>query len=552
MSNTDIQHKPNGIPSHPQTHHTDPSTMMNSTTAASKDNNNKTLIGNKHQTPSNYLQVLKASDSQTSLHSNTSSDSPSYSPCPAPGDVNQLPIKHTPSDDDIKQHLETLTYRIQRACLETRYDSDAKRQLFVELELLRLDYIERTDVYPIYLQYQKLLANKQSQQARSSKSSNRQSSTTSSDGDSSSEKSNSHVDKNITNADSELKTHGVSSSSSSSSSQPNDDNIKTLDELEQRYRQFALFMSEFNELRKQLYLDPKVYKGNQWVARYKAFLVLLHTIVSLPAIALFLPLRAFAPIFRLLGVNDKQGFFYGVSMEDYLQKLYARGILYLTGVTVVYEGLDNIPQSSAFVGMYNHESNLDPIVIQSSPYTGFKYIAKNEMKYIPVVGQLMYALGHIFIDRKNLEAAKKSLEKARLRLITHGDSIAIAPEGTRSKTGRLSDFKKGPFHTAISVGLPIMPMVLENGFELWAPSEFFTKSGVVRIRFLPPVQPIKGEDHNQLSNRIRRIILQASLLPSSDFKQETVYRLPGAIFYPLCWFTWYTAYTYIRAYLAHK
>jgi len=532
---------------------------MNSTTTDAGSNNSSNKTSGKHETPSNYLQVLKSSDSQISLHSNTS-DSPSYSPCPPPCDVNQLPIKHTPSDEDIKQHLETLTYRIQRACLETRYDSDSKRQLFVELELLRLDYIERTDVYPIYLQYQRLLANKQSQQAaRSNKSSSRQSSSVSSEhGDSSSskEKSNSHVDKNITNAesDSEVKTDGVSSSSSSSSSssQPNNDNIKTLDELEQRYRQFTLFMSEFNELRKQVYLDPKVYKGDQWVARYKAFLVLLHTIVSLPAIALFLPLRAFAPIFRLLGVNDKQRFFYGVSMEDYLQKLYARGILYLAGVTVVYEGLDNIPQSSAFVGMYNHESNLDPIVIQSSPYTGFKYIAKNEMKYIPVVGQLMYALGHIFIDRKNLEAAKKSLEKARLRLITHGDSIAIAPEGTRSKTGRLSDFKKGPFHTAISVGLPIMPMVLENGFELWAPSEFFTKSGVVRIRFLPPVQPIKGEDHNQLSNRIRRIILQASLLPSSDFKQETVYRLPGAIFYPLCWFTWYTAYTYIRAYLAHK
>lgn len=54
----------------------------------------------------------------------------------------------------------------------------------------------------------------------------------------------------------------------------------------------------------------------------------------------------------------------------------------------------------------------------------------------------MWALGHIFIDRSNLEEAKKSLERARLRLQKHGDSICISPEGTRSKVGRLNDFKK--------------------------------------------------------------------------------------------------------------
>lgn len=80
------------------------------------------------------------------------------------------------------------------------------------------------------------------------------------------------------------------------------------------------------------------------------------------------------------------------------------------------------------------------------------------MFYIPLIGQVMWAAGHIFINRKNLEAAKISLEKARLQMMKHGDSICISPEGTRSRTGRLQDFKKGEFVTFFDIGILLLQL----------------------------------------------------------------------------------------------
>lgn len=97
---------------------------------------------------------------------------------------------------------------------------------------------------------------------------------------------------------------------------------------------------------------------------------------------------------------------------------------------------------------------------------------------------ILRAMGHIAIDRKNKESAVKSLDKAVQKIHRWNRSISISPvlavdprttamrmifvqEGTRSTSGRVLDFKKGPFHVARKVGLPITPLVLLGAYELW-------------------------------------------------------------------------------------
>lgn len=393
-------------------------------------------------------------------------------------------VAYKPSTTQQKQHskkltdtivlnkLQSLNERITAECNKyPKTDTQLKQELFVELELLRLDYIERNDIYQLYIEYNKKLANRQ---------------------------------------------HDSTS----------------YDTLVDTNKMFMRIIHEFDTNRKLLYLQPSHYTSNKFIELVRLVMILTYSVGALIPLACLLPLKFIVP------KTNKLAF------DDHLSKLFAHGFLYLSGVTVEYEGLEHMYVGSN-IGMFNHTSNLDPVVIQSSP-APFKYIAKSTMKYIPLIGQVMYMLGHIFIDRKNLNQAKKSLDRARIKLLKYNDSICISPEGTRSKTGRLSDFKKGPFHTAINVNLPIQPMILYNCFQLWSCDSLMCKPGHTRIRFLPVVQPIPNEDYNQLANRVRRIMLQGTIQSSNDFKKSTRSFWHAVPLWTIWWIVMYYLVRFIR------
>ena len=112
--------------------------------------------------------------------------------------------------------------------------------------------------------------------------------------------------------------------------------------------------------------------------------------------------------------------------------------------------------------------------------------------------------------RKN---AKKGI-KALHRLQEHaarGRSLAIAPEGTRSKTGLLNGFKKGPFHMQGDTGLGATPCIVFGAYELWPPSQPFALSGQVVVRFLPQRPTIeRGGDRDAARLALRRLFLRES------------------------------------------
>ena len=143
--------------------------------------------------------------------------------------------------------------------------------------------------------------------------------------------------------------------------------------------------------------------------------------------------------------------------------------------------------------MYSHGSNLDPFIINSRCPVLSKWVAKESIMLIPLLGWALYALGNLPISRSNTSKAIKTLHRLRAK-VAQGHSLAIAPEGTRSKSGQLQAFKKGAFHTAKDCGLAITPVMIFGAFELWPPSRAFTLPGQVVVRFLPQWRPPPGED----------------------------------------------------------
>jgi len=178
---------------------------------------------------------------------------------------------------------------------------------------------------------------------------------------------------------------------------------------------------------------------------------------------------------------------------ELLERIWAWGLLSVLGTKLIVEGAENVVSDPTII-MFSHGSNLDAMALFTASPVKPKFIFKRSLLYtMPFVVPLFYFFGHIPINRSNRESAIGSLEDAGREIVEQRVSIAVSPEGTRSTTGLLQPFKKGPFHLAKSVGAPITPALISNNFNLWPPKQPFPLSGVVRVRFLPQI-PVTSED----------------------------------------------------------
>jgi 1-acyl-sn-glycerol-3-phosphate acyltransferase len=116
--------------------------------------------------------------------------------------------------------------------------------------------------------------------------------------------------------------------------------------------------------------------------------------------------------------------------------------------------------------MCNHSSAYDiPLGFKVFPNHSIRMLAKKELSKIPILGKGMVASEFPFVDRKNRYQAMKDLEYAK-KLMESGIILWIAPEGTRSKDGKLAHFKKGGFITAIESKATIIPIGIRGAFNI--------------------------------------------------------------------------------------
>jgi len=144
---------------------------------------------------------------------------------------------------------------------------------------------------------------------------------------------------------------------------------------------------------------------------------------------------------------------------------WARWLAHLTPMFVSVSGDEYMDRKRSYVVVSNHQSMYDIFVLYGWLRLDMKWVMKKELRKIPGIGIGCEKAGHIFIDRKNPKAARKSLEDALKRL---GDGIGILffPEGTRSTSGRLLPFKKGAFRAAIEQQVPILPVTIVGTREI--------------------------------------------------------------------------------------
>ncbi|WVY93700.1 hypothetical protein V8G54_032788 [Vigna mungo] len=162
-----------------------------------------------------------------------------------------------------------------------------------------------------------------------------------------------------------------------------------------------------------------------------------------------------------------------------------RMLMRILGNPIKIEGAEYSKKRAIYI--CNHASPIDIFIIMWLTPTGTVGIAKKEIIWYPLFGQLYVLSNHLRIDRSNPMAAIESIKKAAHAVVKNNLSLIIFPEGTRSKNGRLLPFKKGFVHLALQTALPIVPMVLTGTHLAWRKGSLHVRPAPLTVKYLPPI-----------------------------------------------------------------
>jgi len=152
-------------------------------------------------------------------------------------------------------------------------------------------------------------------------------------------------------------------------------------------------------------------------------------------------------------------------------------------------GRENMEPGRTYVIMSNHQSHYDVAVLYYVLGGNVRMVAKKELFDLPLFGRAIREAGFVSVDRGNRASAIASLGGAKDH-VAQGTHLWIAPEGTRSPTGELMQFKKGGFHIALDMKTPILPITISGTRDALRAKGMRSRAGVeVDVDIHPPIDP---------------------------------------------------------------
>jgi len=199
--------------------------------------------------------------------------------------------------------------------------------------------------------------------------------------------------------------------------------------------------------------------------------------------------------------NNKNNFkYYGIKWSEVLIKA--------SGVQLEIIGEHNIKDNKNYIFAPNHSSFMDFPVLFVAINKYLVFVAKKELKKIPIFKSILNVSGFIFVDRDNTSDAIDSLNELKSDIKNTPRSVVVFPEGTRSSSNQLQSFKKGAAVLSINTGLPIIPVYIMGSFDWWDTKNFRKNSNKIVVNFGKPIitENKQYEDRKNITNSIKKEI----------------------------------------------
>lgn len=191
----------------------------------------------------------------------------------------------------------------------------------------------------------------------------------------------------------------------------------------------------------------------------------------------------------------------------YPPKWWSRITCWIALCRIKSSGHENLDPKQSYVFVANHQGSFDIFLTYGFLNQNIKWVQKQSLRNIPFVGTASEKAGHVFVDNTSA-ATRSNTIKAAKEQISDGVSIMMFPEGARTMNGKMGRFKKGAFHIAHDMELPIVPLTINGPYDILKKKSLIITPGKLELIIHKPINTkgIDEADLHQIIDETKEVI----------------------------------------------
>jgi 1-acyl-sn-glycerol-3-phosphate acyltransferase len=191
----------------------------------------------------------------------------------------------------------------------------------------------------------------------------------------------------------------------------------------------------------------------------------------------------------------------------YPPKWWARITCWLSLCRVNSSGHENLDKNTSYVFIANHQGAFDIFLTYGFLNQNIKWVQKASLRKVPFAGKASEIAGHVFVDNTSIASRRDTIIKAKKEIVG-GVSMMMFPEGSRTKNGSLSPFRRGAYRIAMDMGLPIVPITINGPYDVLKVHSMKLTPGKLELIIHKPIPTahLEQKDLRALMDQTKEII----------------------------------------------
>jgi len=162
---------------------------------------------------------------------------------------------------------------------------------------------------------------------------------------------------------------------------------------------------------------------------------------------------------------------------------------------------DRMPSSGPFVLAPVHRSNIDFFLVAALTKTRMRYMGKDSLWKVPLLGRFIAALGAFPVRRGK---ADREALRTCMTIIENGEPLVMFPEGTRREGDQVDDVFDGPAYVAARTGVPLVPVGIGGSDKAMPVGSKWIRPAKIVLVVGDPIHPPKGDGSGRVPRRVVR------------------------------------------------